>query len=265
MRENFWRTMENVFKFEGGYVDHPRDPGGATNMGITIGTLSRYLGRRATKNEVRNLPKEVALEIYRANYWNKVKGDLLPFGFDYVAMDGAVNSGPSRGVRWLQKAVGAKADGVAGPQTVARAKAASVAAISEACNQRMGFLRRLSTWDTFGRGWSRRVAHVEAVSIRMWSENYEDSDAAANRLGEAEAEAREQIASENAAGAGQTGATGGAGGAVLVLGDLPVTQAMIVGAAAFLVVVVLAVRSYKRSEYQKERAEAMRKQKEDIA
>lgn len=170
--ENFPTIMDHIFRFEGGYVDHPRDPGGATNMGITIGTLRAYRGGSAvTKDDVRGLSKAEAMEIYRKNYWNAISGDELPSGVDLCTMDGAVNSGPSRGARWLQRAVGAEADGKIGTQTLAKAEAADArTTVERMCDDRMGFLRGLSTWATFGKGWKSRVDSVRSLALQLVEE-----------------------------------------------------------------------------------------------
>ena len=171
-RDNFTACMAEIFAHEGGYVDHPKDPGGATKMGITIGTLRDWRGGPVTRDDVRSLTKREAETIYRARYWNPVRGDDLRQGVDLVALDPAVNSGVRRGVQWLQRAVGATADGKMGPATLAAANDATpVDAIKRACAVRMGFLRGLRTWSTFGRGWSARVARVEAVALRMAAES----------------------------------------------------------------------------------------------
>jgi lysozyme family protein len=157
-----------VVALEGGYVDHPRDPGGATNMGITHRTLADWRGKAVSKQDVRNLTKAEAMQIYRANYWNKVRGDDLPDGLDYVAMDGAVNSGPRRGAEWLQAALGVKVDGAIGAMTIAAARSADPATtINQAMDIRLAFLKWLNTWGTFGKGWSRRVSEVRAEALSM--------------------------------------------------------------------------------------------------
>lgn len=109
-----------------------------------------------------------AAVIYRRDYWDAVRGDDLPSGLDFVAFDAAVNSGVSRSVRWLQAAVEARVDGIAGPQTLAASHAADPAkAIGSATDARMRFLRSLRTWRVFGTGWARRVASVRAASLEM--------------------------------------------------------------------------------------------------
>ena len=165
---NFERAFALTLRHEGGYVDHPRDPGGATNLGVTIGTLSAHLGRRATKAEVRALTPAAVRPIYRAGYWNVVRGDELPPGVDYAVYDFAVNSGPKRAVIALQRVLEVADDGRLGPVTLARlAKANPLTVCSRLCAERLSFLRRLSTWPTFGKGWTRRVAGVEAEALRM--------------------------------------------------------------------------------------------------
>lgn len=172
MRENFEPSFYAVIKHEGGYVDHPKDPGGATNLGITIGTLSNWRGRKATKAEVRALTIETVKPIYRANYWNEVKGDDLPSGVDYATFDFAVNSGPARAAIYLQNIVGAAPDGKIGPLTVnaingyvERFGAAQL--VSELCAARLAFLERLTGWTTFGKGWKSRVVGVRQLGTEM--------------------------------------------------------------------------------------------------
>ena len=168
MKANFDASMRQVLRHEGGYVDHPKDPGGATNLGITRATLAEYRGRPVTKQEVRDLTVTEAIKIYRSRYAGVIRYDDLPSGLDHVTLDPAINSGPSRGVKWLQKGLGVKADGSVGKDTLAAARGSNVpVAIQRACAARMGFLKGLKTWGTFGKGWSRRVAEVEAFSMKL--------------------------------------------------------------------------------------------------
>lgn len=138
VRHNFTSVMSAVFGHEGGYVNHKADPGGETNFGIS---------KRSYPNvDIRNLTRTQAEDIYRADYWHKVRGDDLPAGIDLVAMDGSVNSGVSRGSKWLQRALDVTADGAIGPVTIAAAKESdAVQVIEKACANRMSFLTSLST------------------------------------------------------------------------------------------------------------------------
>ncbi len=168
MESNFDYCLKEVLKHEGGWADHPRDPGGATMKGITIGTYSQWKGRRISKAELRAIPDAEVAAIYKRNYWDKVRGDDLPSGLDYVAFDAAVNSGPARGAKWLQQGLGVAADGKIGPKTLAAAEAADApSAIVAATNARFAFLRGLSTWPTFGKGWSRRVDDVRKKALAL--------------------------------------------------------------------------------------------------
>lgn len=157
---NFDRCMAHVFRSEGGYVDHPDDPGGETNYGIS---------KRSYPNEnIRGMTKERAAMIYRRDFWDAVRGDALPAGIDLVAFDGAVNSGVSRGAKWVQAAVGAVQDGKIGSDTIAQITIRDVTqTINRACDKRMAFLQSLKTWPTFGRGWKARVASVRKEALAM--------------------------------------------------------------------------------------------------
>lgn len=168
MTDKFERCLAITLTHEGGWADHPRDPGGATMKGVTIGVYAEFKGRPVTKTELRAIPDADLLAIYRAGYWDKVRGDDLPAGVDLVAFDAAVNSGPSQGAKWLQGALGVKDDGKIGAGTVAAAVGADPrVTINNACDRRLSMLRGLSTWPDFGRGWERRVKDIRAKALAM--------------------------------------------------------------------------------------------------
>jgi lysozyme family protein len=165
---NFERAFPLVLKHEGGWVDHPADPGGATNLGVTIGTLSSWLGRPASKAEVKALTRDTVAPIYRKNYWDAIRADELPAGLDYAVFDFAVNSGPKRAAMALQRAVGVADDGIIGSITLANVANRPVdATIERIMADRMTFLRRLSTWPTFGEGWTSRCDGVLREALDM--------------------------------------------------------------------------------------------------
>lgn len=164
--ETFAKALPYVFSEEGGYVDNPKDPGGATNLGITIATLSAWEGRQVSKPEVRSLTKTKASEIYRTNYWDTIRGDDLPAGLDYAMLDFAVNSGPARAVMFLQQIVGVAADGIVGSKTLAAiAKMPVDQIINALCDKRLAWLKTLSGFKTFGRGWQSRIARVRSRAL----------------------------------------------------------------------------------------------------
>ena len=168
MANNFERSLAFVIKHEGGYVHHPRDPGGRTNLGVTQATYERWVGRSVDEAEMKALTTDDVAPIYRAEYWNRVRGDALPLGVEYALFDFAVNSGVRRAVRTVQRVVGVHDDGAIGPFTVGAIKATDPAElIEDLCNARMIFLRDLPHWDTFGRGWTRRVNEVEETAKSM--------------------------------------------------------------------------------------------------
>lgn len=166
----FEKAVEHVLKHEGGFVQHPRDPGGATKFGITRETFSRAKKRAASINDVRRLSRKEAIAIYRQLYWDAVRADELPAGLDLATFDLAVNSGPSRAVKMLQTALGVEADGIVGPVTLGAAREADVPeTVRRLTKARLGFLGRLATWPVFGLGWRRRVLAVEREALRLAS------------------------------------------------------------------------------------------------
>lgn len=166
--QNFETALAHVFKVEGGYADHPSDPGGATNFGITRATLASWRGKPVSKAEVKALTRAEAASIYRANYWDKVKGDDLPSGVDLAMFDHAVHSGPNRAIRNLQGALRVTVDGIQGPQTAAALNTQPADIVIRAMtSRRMALLERLPTWKTFGRGWTRRVNDTQAAALEL--------------------------------------------------------------------------------------------------
>lgn len=174
MSSKFERCHEITAKWEGGWSDHSRDPGGKTNWGITQATLTAWLGRPATNQEIRELTKADALKIYQKNYWDRIGGDRLPPGVDLCVYDFGVNSGPSRGVKSLQTEIEAKADGWVGPETL---KAIALHdrrdLINALCDRRLAFMKQIQgadgklLWTTFGKGWSNRVADIRKRAMAM--------------------------------------------------------------------------------------------------
>jgi len=163
---NFDRALTLVLQSEGGYADDPRDPGGATNRGITRATLARWRGRPVSKAELRALGRAEAAAIYRALYWDALRGDDLPAGLDIALFDYGVNSGPARAARTLQAVLGVAVDGIVGPRTLAAARAAPPERLVRAiCARRLGLLERLRHFAVFGRGWRARVARTEAAAL----------------------------------------------------------------------------------------------------
>lgn len=161
MRENFAEALQHVLKDEGGFVNHPEDPGGMTNLGCTKAVWEEWCGHPVDEKAMRNLKPTDVAPLYKRKYWDKVKGDELPSGVDYMVFDAAILSGPGRAVKWLQACVGTEPDGAIGPKTLAAVRAADVKElIDDYSKRRLSFLMDLKHWPTFGKGWTRRVAGV---------------------------------------------------------------------------------------------------------
>tara|TARA_R110000850_G_scaffold224212_1_gene349694 strand:- start:299 stop:901 length:603 start_codon:yes stop_codon:yes gene_type:complete len=171
MKQNADISIRKILDHEGGFVNHPKDPGGATNKGITIATFRRYIKRNGTIADLKAMTIAQAVKVYKAQYWDKVRADELPSGIDYTVADFAVNSGPSRAARYLQAALNVAQDGVIGSQTIAAAQAADPKTIIRKINaDRLAFMKRIKNgklWKTFGRGWQRRVDDVLSTSLAI--------------------------------------------------------------------------------------------------
>jgi len=168
MNRNFQRALSLVLKHEGGFVDHPADPGGATNKGVTISTYRAYINPKGTVADLKKITDDQVATVYKAQYWDAIKGDDLPSGLDYAVFDYAVNSGPSRSAKHLQAVIGVSQDGKIGNQTLAKAKTLKTSdTINALCDKRLTFLKGLPTWGTFGKGWSTRVSDVRSEALKM--------------------------------------------------------------------------------------------------
>jgi lysozyme family protein len=161
-------ALSRLLVHEGGYTNHPADPGGPTNFGITIADYRRYVKPNATAADVRAMRVEDAKAIYRAQYWNAMRCDELPAGLDYAVFDFGVNSGIGRAVKFLQRLIGVAADGRTTDAVLAAVRGRDAPdLVARLCDERLAFLKQLKTWPVFGPGWGRRVAEVRAVALTM--------------------------------------------------------------------------------------------------
>lgn len=165
---SFERSVQYVLTHEGGYTNHPSDPGGPTNWGITLHDARLYWKRNASALDVRAMPLSVAKQIYRERYWNALRCDELPLGVDYALFDYGVNSGVGRARKVLMRIVAARMpDAKLADVFSAAGKIAADRLIRDLCAERRAFLRGLKTWPVFGRGWARRVMEVEANALAL--------------------------------------------------------------------------------------------------
>lgn len=168
MNINFDAALKRVLAHEGGYTDHPSDPGGPTNWGITIHDARMYWKRDADADDVKAMPLDVAKRIYKTKYWDAMRCDELPSGVDYAVMDFGVNSGVSRSLKYLEAIADVPVDGKPDDvliRTVANLPPKQV--VTDLCNKRLAFLKGLKTWPVFGNGWGRRVAEVKGAALKM--------------------------------------------------------------------------------------------------
>ena len=168
MRENFDKSLQLLLKHEGGFVNHERDPGGMTNLGVTKKVYEEWLGYEVDKQDMMKLTPEDVAPIYLNNYWIKANCDELPSGLDYVVFDWAVNSGVSRSSKGVQKCCGANPDGVIGPKTLELVVGQDTKFMIEKFKQvRQRFYEGLNHFDAFGRGWTRRNDEATEVALGM--------------------------------------------------------------------------------------------------
>lgn len=155
----FEACFGELMKSEGGYVNDPKDPGGETKYGISK--------RAYPEEDIKALTKDRAKFLFKRDYWNPCKCDLLPDALAVCVSDAAYNSGNLQAVKWLQRAIGAGVDGLIGNQTLSMANRCDVsAAVEKYCSERVNFLKKLKNWERFGKGWALRVNKVEDLAKR---------------------------------------------------------------------------------------------------
>ena len=167
-QENWIKSLEAILHHEGGYVNHPKDPGGETNLGVTKRVYEDFGGTK----DMKDLTREDVEPIYKKNYWDRVKGDHLPAGLDLCVFDFGVNAGTGRAAKYLQTLIGTVADGGIGPNTL-KALDSYIQTngventIKSYQADRQKFYEGLDTFATFGRGWTRRVEETTEMALAM--------------------------------------------------------------------------------------------------
>ena len=252
---NYVNVLPVTLKWEGGKVDHPKDPGGRTNQGVIQRVYDKYRSEKGLRTrDVYDMSDHERDEIYRKKYWDKVRGDRLPMGVDLAVFDYGVNSGPARAIRYLQKVVQVEIDGRFGQGTLNAVQRTSPVTIARRiCDERLAFVQRLRTWKTFGRGWARRIGDVRARAVAMASRDVREVRKDAEEF-EQKSRADQSVAKKTApAGPAAAGTGVAADQAVgidwsLIIG-LGIFTAVAIGFAAFL---------WWRAQERREVAEAAR-------
>jgi lysozyme family protein len=169
---NFSNCLKVILHHEGGFVNHPRDPGGMTNLGVTKKVYEEWIGYQVSEAIMRKLTPALVSPLYKKRYWDVMKCDGIPRGLDLCVFDFGVNAGTNRSIRYLQRLIGVKEDGIFGPASF---KALTFKTVELGANElidsfqdaRRSYYRKLNTFDTFGRGWLRRVDEVEQSAKEM--------------------------------------------------------------------------------------------------
>ena len=166
MKSNYDKCLKTILHHEGGYVNHPKDPGGETNLGVTKRVYEEHGGTK----DMKDLLVEDVAPIYKKGYWDKMKGDDLPGGLDLCVFDFGVNAGPGRAAKFLQSMIGTTVDGGIGPNTLAKVdeyirENGEHESVKKYQEMRQKYYEQLSTFDTFGKGWTRRVEETTKLAL----------------------------------------------------------------------------------------------------
>ena len=166
MKSNYDECLKTILHHEGGYVNHPKDPGGETNLGVTKRVYQEHGGTK----DMKDLLVEDVAPIYKKGYWDKMKGDDLPGGLDLCVFDFGVNAGPGRAAKFLQSMIGTTVDGGIGPNTLAKVEEyvrenGEHETVKKYQEMRQKYYEQLSTFATFGKGWTRRVEETTKLAL----------------------------------------------------------------------------------------------------
>ena len=166
MKSNYDKCLKTILHHEGGYVNHPKDPGGETNLGVTKRVYQEHGGTK----DMKDLLVEDVAPIYKKGYWDKMKGNDLPGGLDLCVFDFGVNAGPGRAAKFLQSMIGTTVDGGIGPNTLAKVEEyvrenGEHETVKKYQEMRQKYYEQLSTFATFGKGWTRRVEETTKLAL----------------------------------------------------------------------------------------------------
>ena len=168
MKDNLDECLKMLLHHEGGYINHPSDPGGETNLGVTKKVYQEWGGTK----DMKDLTVEDVAPRYKKEYWDRCKCDDLESGVDWVVFDWAVNSGTGRSAKAIQKICGAAQDGAIGPKTLALINTQNTEYVIEEFGKiRQDFYESLKTFDTFGKGWTRRNKETTEKALEMIEED----------------------------------------------------------------------------------------------
>jgi lysozyme family protein len=168
MTQNFRDCLELVLKHEGGFVNHPKDPGGMTNLGVTKKVWEDWIGHEVDEKAMRALTPAIVAPMYEMKYWRTSYCEKLPRGLDLLVFSMAVNAGSGRSVKLLQDAIGVVADGIIGPRTMARINEANVETLIDKFSEaRRQFYKGLKTFPVFGRGWLSRTESERLEALQL--------------------------------------------------------------------------------------------------
>ncbi len=168
MKENLEQSLKAMLVHEGGYANHPQDPGGRTNLGVTQRVWEEWKGSPSDEDEMRSLTVEQVTPLYKKRFWDAARCDDLPGGVDYVVFDFAVNAGVGRSAITLQTICGVARDGAIGPITLEAVKQYEPKTLIEKfSDHREFFYKQLSTYPVFGKGWIRRVNEAKELALQM--------------------------------------------------------------------------------------------------
>lgn len=207
--DGFGRCNTVTRKWEGGYANHPSDPGGKTMNGITEAVFHRWLRDKGLPlRNVRTITADETDKIYRENYWEPSGCDRLFAGVDLAVYDASVNSGVSRGKKWLMASLGSDDHSVT---------------VKRICAKRSGFVHALSTFKVFGKGWVRRITDIEATGVKWALEAMKKPIPVTQETLKREAEAAKKKADAQT---GTAGATVAPGGGAVVVPNTPVAETM---------------------------------------
>jgi lysozyme family protein len=234
MEANFQRSLAVTLQYEGLWSDNPSDPGGATMKGITLATFRRWFPN-ATKADLKAISAENVATIYRQDFWSPINGDSLASGVDLATFDASVNSGVGRGKQWLMASVGGS----------------NVDTVKRICAKRLSFIQSLKIWKTFGKGWAKRVAAIEAKGV-AWATAIPGNNAVVKKTLENEAAKAASKAK------GQKGAGGVIGGGGAASTQAPIEHFQHTGSLIVFLVIVAAIAGFLiwRAHINKVRADA---------
>ena len=161
--ERIEKLKSFILSWEGGFVNDPRDPGGATNKGVTLATFRSVFGKDKTVKDLKKITDSQWMTIFKTKFWDRYKADSIKDEWiTYLLVDWLWTSGPGNAIERVQKFLGLKIDGIVGNVTINKINSYNGKELfTKLWHLRENFIKTRAQYLIYGKGWLRRLNGIQ--------------------------------------------------------------------------------------------------------